>query len=55
MKPKYAKIKGPKWLYAICFVISIWLVAIGASYPILQFYETETIIVLSEETHTCYE
>lgn len=51
MKPKQPTTKGPKWSSAILFIIAIWFIAIGASYPILQIYEIATVIVVNDETY----
>ncbi|XP_043465415.1 QRFP-like peptide receptor [Leptopilina heterotoma] len=52
MKPKHIiTMRGQKWTSAILFVISIWLIAIGASYPILQIYEIVSVIVVNDETY----
>lgn len=52
IKPKHIiTMRGQKWTSAILFVISIWLIAIGASYPILQIYEIVSVIVVNEETY----
>ncbi|XP_051168700.1 QRFP-like peptide receptor [Leptopilina boulardi] len=51
MKPKHSTIKGEKWTSAILFIFAIWLIAIGASYPILQIYEIATVIVVNDDSY----